>query len=317
MRLKTVEYMGRTACAESEKRKGAALNVIVRLNDAGPFGDLINDISADPDFSQPGRQSAEEIEKCINRAISAPDEAAFGVFLDGAPAGVFVFLILAEDRYIEMLAGLSREREAYEEIADLLGKSFPGWQVDFVFNPKNRVICEMLEKRGAELFTEQKKMVLKTNPAPIGLSGVEPLSDKYRDDYSAIHRTDNYWTGDRVLNAPDKFNVYIAADGGKVVGYIDVTKNNEENEPFDLYVLEGYRRRGWGRKLLAKAVEANKPKGMALSVDVDNAPAIALYGSMGFEDSPEPIGRVATWTAGWIETEHNNAGVLTAQPSVK
>ncbi len=272
--------------------------MIVKLNGTDPFGEFINDISADPDFSQPGRQSAEEIENCINRAISAPDEAALGVFLDGVPAGVFVFLILEEDRYIEMLAGLSREREAYEEIADMLGKSYPGWQIDFVFNPGNRAICEMLEKRGAEFFTEQKKMVLKTFPAPIGLSGVEPLSEKYRDDYAAIHCTDNYWTGERVLNAPDIFNVYIAVDGGRVVGYIDVTKNNEENEPFDLFVLEGYRRRGWGRKLLAKAVEANKPKGMALDVDVDNVPAIALYSSMGFEDSPEPLGRVATWIAG-------------------
>ena len=77
--------------------------------------------------------------------------------------------------------------------------------------------------------------------------------------------------------------------------YFDVTKNNEENEPFDLLVKADSRRLGWGRKLLAKAIEANQPKGMMLIVDVDNAPAIALYRSMGFSFDPEPVNQLATW----------------------
>ena len=34
--------------------------------------------------------------------------------------------------------------------------------------------------------------------------------------------------------------------------------------------------------MLAKAIELNRPKAMVLTVNVDNAPAIALYESMGF-----------------------------------
>ena len=47
-------------------------------------------------------------------------------------------------------------------------------------------------------------------------------------------------------------------------------------------VKEEYRRKGYGRQLLAKALQENEPKEMMLLVDFDNTPAINLYESMGF-----------------------------------
>ena len=138
-------------------------------------------------------------------------------------------------------------------------------------------------------------MVLTGEVPAVDTTGVEPLSAQYEEQYIAMHDTDRYWTGDKVVKAPDIFRVFVAADGGTVMGYIDVTKNNEENEPFDFLVKEEYRRRGCGRKLLYKAIEANRPKRMMLIVDVDNEPAIALYRSMGFTHDPEPVSRCATW----------------------
>ena len=140
------------------------------------------------------------------------------------------------------------------------------------------------------------KMALTENTMLIDTTGIEPLSEQYRDQYVAMHSTDCYWTGDKVANALDTFHVFLAVDDGSVVGSIDVTRNNEENEPFDLLVKADRRRLGWGRKLLAKAIEANRPKGMMLIVDVDNAPAIALYRSMGFSYDPESVNhQLATW----------------------
>ena len=141
-------------------------------------------------------------------------------------------------------------------------------------------------------------MVLTEDPPPVDSSGIEPLSEPYREQYVALHSTDGYRTGERIVNAPDVFKVFLAVEDGSVVGYIDVTRDNEENEPFDFLVREDRRRRGWGRKLLAKAIETNRPKGMMLIVDADNAPAIALYRSMGFSFTAEPVSRLATWMTG-------------------
>ncbi len=265
------------------------------LTEFDTYQEFINEINADPDFSDLMIQTKEQMESSLKHALSSQDQIPLGVFSGSAMTGLFVFLVVKEDRYIEMLVGLSREPDAYEEIADWLQTHCSGYQVDFVFNPRNRAIRPMLQKRGAAFFPEQMKMVLTESTVFIDSAGIEPLSEQYRDQYIAMHSTDGYWTGDKVANALDIFHVFLAVDDGSVVGYIDVTRNNEENEPFDLLVKEDSRRHGWGRKLLAKAIEANRPKGMMLIVDVDNAPAIALYRSMGFSYDPEPVNQLATW----------------------
>ena len=269
--------------------------MIQQLTTFEPYWDFINGINGDPAFSEPMLQTKEQIECNLTEALTSRDRVPLGVFSGEKMTGLFVFLIVEEEQYIEMLAGLSKEPAAYEEIANWLSSHYPGYQVDFVFNPKNAAILDMLRRRGATVDPEQFKMVLTEEPPAVDAAGIELLSPEYADQYVALHAKDLYWTGERILKALDMFRVFLAVDGGTVVGYIDVTKNNEENEPFDFLVREDCRRRGWGRKLLYKAIEANHPKGMMLIVDVDNAPAIALYRSMGFTGSSEPQSQVATW----------------------
>ena len=118
--------------------------------------------------------------------------------------------------------------------------------------------------------------------------------DQYAEQYCAIHNKDMYWTGEKVMQAQDRFHTFLAIRDGRVVGYIDVTCTFKENEPFDLFVPEEYRRMGYGRKLLAKALEANAPNAMSVLVDADNVPAIRLYASMGFAKKQNIL--TAHWT---------------------
>ena len=209
--------------------------------------------------------------------------------------GLFSFLILEEERYIEMLACLSRSLNAYEEIGEHLQANYKRFQADFVFHPANALLRAMLTQRNAAFYTEQQQMILSDEHIVTDAAGIQPLSRRYKDQYLSLHGTDTYWTGDRLMEAGDRFRVLLAIDGDEVVGYIDVTVCYEDNEPVDLLVEGSHRRKGWGRKLLAKAIEMNRPKGMKLMVDVDNRPAIALYESLGFVKATGQNSQTATW----------------------
>ena len=259
--------------------------------------DFVSDFQRDPNFSDPMLCDEEQVQCNLIKSIEKPDRhCPLGIYREDHMIGLFVFLVLREEKYIEMLVGLSREKEAYLEALHYLEQCYPGYSADFVFNPGNYLLKELLEQREAEFEPEQQKMVLCKPVLGIDTTGVELLSTQYTEQYCAIHNKDMYWTGEKVAQAQDRFRTLLAIHDNKVVGYMDVTYTFKENEPFDLFVLEEYRRKGYGRKLLAKALEMNQPNGMMLLVDADNDPAIRLYESMGFAKVQGQNNLTAHWT---------------------
>lgn len=258
--------------------------------------DFAESFQCDPCFSDPMLSNEEQVQCNLLGAIDRTNRCVLGVYRDASIIGLFAFLVLRDEQYIEMLVGLSREKEAYLEMFHYLEQCYPGYSADFVFNPGNYILKELLESRNADFEPEQQKMVLGTPVLGLGTSGVELLCEKYIEQYCAIHNKDMYWTGEKVAAAQDQFHTFLAIHDGKVVGYMDVTCTFDENEPFDLFILEEYRGMGYGRKLLAKAMEMNQPKGMMLLVDVDNDPAIHLYESMGFAKIQGQNNLTAHWT---------------------
>ncbi len=255
--------------------------------------EIIKDYAACRDFAA---GFGSEPERLI-RAIGEPERhCVLGIRRGGEMTGLFAFLVLPDERYLEMLTGLSRERDAYAEAFDYLAQRYPGFSADFVFRPDDAFLKAELVRRGAEFDPEQQLMTADAPPAGVDTTGVEPLSERYAAQYCALHSRDVYWTGERVLEAQDRFRTLLAVENGSVVGYLDATTGFEENEVFDLLVTEPHRRRGWGRRLLAEAMGKNSPRRMILRVDTDNTPAIRLYESLGFAKAPGQNNQTAHWT---------------------
>lgn len=245
---------------------------------------FVRDFCADDTFSDPMLANDEQVKNNLIKSIGKPENhAVIGVFRDHRIIGLFAFLVIRDECYLEMLVGLSREKEAYGRMFAYLREQFASYDADFVFNPNNYLLRGALEVNGADFETEQQKMVWVKALDGINTDGVELLTEKYIDSYLEMHNTDLYWTGDKVIAAPNTFRTFVATDGDELVGYLDVTHCFDENEPYDLLVKEAYRRKGYGRKLLAKALEMNQPKGMMVLVDVDDGAAVCLYESLGFE----------------------------------
>lgn len=185
-----------------------------------------------------------------------------------------------------MLVGLSRSREAYAEMLSYLKENYKGYQADFVYNPGNTLLSGLLRDEKAELDAEQQKMVLEREIRHESCHQIELYSSKYRKQYISMHSEEGYWTADKVIEARDRFRILLAIENDEVVGYLDITYKYDENEPYDIFVKEQYRGRGYGKAMLARAIELNKPKGMMVLTETDNIAAIALFESLGFRRRP-------------------------------
>ena len=256
--------------------------MLKELRTLTPYLDFIHACNADPDYRDPMLLTEQQLRRNLLDAPETPHTRVLGTFEGETLTGVFALLVLEDETYLELLAGLSKSAAAYDELLAYLQSAYPGYQADLVYNPRNRLLQRALEALGADFEPEQQKLVLRKPVPYVPDARVVSYRPEYRAQYLALHTGDRYWTGERVLDAPEIFRVLLAVENGAVSGYIDLTHNSAENEPYDLFVREESRRRGLGRALLAAAIQENRPNGMSLLVDIDNEAALRLYESQGF-----------------------------------
>ena len=246
------------------------------------YDGFINSFLDNTEFSDPHLTARIEAGEKLEDMIARNDHHCFVTENANGISGLFILLEIPKEKYLEMLIGITRDESAVEELLSFIAKNYPGYEADFVFNPRNYLIKDGLTKRGADFDKEQLKMVYTHKMPECKTPCVEPLSAEYTEQYLEMHSKDVYWTGEKVIKASDRFKTFVAIENSTVVGYIDVTHCFAENEPYDILVKEEYRRKGYGRQLLVKALQENEPKDMMLLVDFDNEPAINLYESLGF-----------------------------------
>ena len=216
-------------------------------------------------------------------ALKRKDEYSFAVIENGAIKGIFVWLIIPDEKYIEMLIGFTKSKKAFREMLLYMENKYRGYKADFVINPKNFALCQPLKENGAVFDTEQQKMVHIGVVPNVDISSIELYTEKWKEQYCKLHSTETYWTAERVLLAKDRFMVLLAIKDGQVQGYLDVTYSFETNEPYDIFMKPEYRYQGYELGLLAKAIELNKPHQMMVLVDVDALEDIAIYTAAGFK----------------------------------
>ncbi len=253
--------------------------MIQEIRSFARYEEFIRKIAADPDRKDPHFTYNENN---LYYATENSNAKAYIVTEDNIVTGLFAWLVLPEEAYIELLAGLSGSGDAFREMLAFLEKAYPHCQMDFAINPKNTALRRVLEEKGAAFDPEQVKMRRE------GAATVQPhhnitlLSPAFEEQYRALHDTETYWTADKVLAAGDRFRVFIAAEGQRLLGYLDVTYAYEENEPYALWVNEAYTGQGYEEALLAAAAAANAPNRMIAFIDADDAAMNKIYRAAGF-----------------------------------
>ena len=259
--------------------------MIKKLKNIDEYIDFINKINSTDNYSDPMLSNEVQIKCNLLESVNKKDNIIFGVFdHNNNIIGFFVFLVIEEEKYAEMIVGLSDNEFAYYELFNYLFDNYKGYNIDFVYNPNNNYLNKLLNEYNANFEVEQQKMqLIKYNNNIKRKNEVILYSDKYKEQYVNLHLKEAYWTGDKVLTAFNKFRVILAIKDNKVVGYIDITHKYEENEPYDVFVKEEYRNMGIATDMLSYAIELDKNKRIMLLVDIDNEIAIRLYEKLGFK----------------------------------
>ena len=253
--------------------------MIQKIYSFDEYEGFINELNEHPQYSDPHFSYDKNN---LYRSLKSKDKHAFVVLENGIVKGLFVFIILPDDRYIEMLIGFTKVEEVFTEMLEYMENNYCGYQMDFVFNPLNTAIFEPLKLKGAIFEPEQMKMIQDGSVPNASTNDIEQLSDKWMKQYCDLHSTDTYWTAQRIISALDKFRVFLVVKDGKVLGYLDVQNCYDTNEIFALYIKPEASSRGYELSLLTKAIELNKPNQMMGVVDVDNEEEVELYTAAGF-----------------------------------
>lgn len=253
--------------------------IIKEIRSFEGYDGFISGLAEHPLYSDPHFSYSKEN---LYSSLKRKDEYAYSVSENGKTVGLFVWLVVPADRYIEMIIGFTEKEEAFEEMLSYMERKYRGYVMDFVFNPLNSAVSRPLKARGAIFEPEQQKMILNGSGPDVPTDGIELLSEKRIGQYCGIHSTNTYWTAERILSAPDKFRVLLAVENGRVQGYLDVQSGCEVNEIYDLYIKPEAAQQGCKTALLAKAIELNKPNKMMVAVDADAGAEIDFYTAAGF-----------------------------------
>ncbi len=253
--------------------------IIQKIRSFEKYESFIGELARDPLYSDPHFTFDKEN---LYSSLERQDEFTFAVLENEEPQGIFVWLVLTNDQYIEMIIGFTKKEEAFSEMLSYMERKYQGFNMDFVFNPLNPAISRTLKMKGAAFDPEQQKMMQNGIVPSVSTDQIELLSEKWTKQYCDLHNKDTYWTAERILSDKNNFRVLLAVKEGLVQGYLDITCGHEMNEIYDLFVKPEAIRQGYELALLAKAIELNSPHQMMVVVDVDANLEIELFTAAGF-----------------------------------
>lgn len=135
--------------------------MIKKLKNIDEYIDFINKINSTDNYSDPMLSNEVQIKCNLLESVNKKDNITFGIFdHNNNIIGFFVFLVIEEEKYAEMIVGLSDNEFAYYELFNYLFDNYKGYNIDFVYNPNNNYLNELLKEYNANFEVEQQKMQL-------------------------------------------------------------------------------------------------------------------------------------------------------------
>ena len=181
--------------------------------------------------------------KQFERMIHHPNDELL-VSTDGDDIlGLLALLVEPEDKYLEFVGGVFAE-DNYVAVANEFFKyirdKYKGYLLDAAYPEENVQAIEFMESVGAKLIGFDYEYRIKNDnfkSFPM-TDDVIYLNEKYYEDFIKHHDRMNsnvYWTGKKLIDALDKFDILIALENDRVIGSIVLGKFNKKVD--EIYFL--------------------------------------------------------------------------------
>ena len=185
----------------------------------------------------------ESIIKQFERMIKHSDDELL-ISTDGSKIlGLLALLVEPEDMYLEFVGGVFAE-DNYVAVANEFFKyirdKYKGYLLDAAYPEENVQAIEFMESVGAKLIGFDYEYRIKNDnfkSFPM-TDDVIYLNEKYYEDFIKHHDRMNsnvYWTGKKLIDALDKFDILIALENDRVIGSIVLGKFNKKVD--EIYFL--------------------------------------------------------------------------------
>ena len=201
-------------------------------------------------------------------AFSTDNEEILLFEQDGATAGWIQYFYLPEDRYLDTCAFCiaSGMKEALNEFIAFAREHFPGGELYLGFPGENTEAVTVLEAGGFDCIEESfndaidfEDYVLQPEDA-----GILPITRENYELFSALHSQtdcDMYWNSERILDAIDRWRIYVCLRSGKVTGAIYYIADTHMPEIFGIDFHDGIYDSDVYRALLTAALNDCKRRG--------------------------------------------------------
>lgn len=201
-------------------------------------------------------------------AFSTANEEILLFEQDGATAGWIHYFYLPEDHYLDTCAFCiaSGMKEALTEFIAFAREHFPGSELYLGFPKENAEAVAVLESGGFDCIEESyndaidfEDYVLQPEDA-----GILPISRENYEFFSSLHSQtdyDMYWNSGRILDAIDRWRIYVCLRNGKVTGAIYYMADTLMPEIFGIDFPDGTYNGDIYRALLTAALNDCKRRG--------------------------------------------------------
>lgn len=211
--------------------------------------------------------------------------------------GVLALLVEPDDRYIEAIGGVFAEynyEATAKEFYKYLKTRYCGYQFDAAYPEENIQAIDFMKSIGARLlgYDFEFKLHKSEYKAFPETDNIVRLNSKFYKSFIEIHdkfNPDVYWTGEKLINALDKFNVFIALENDEVIGSVVISNlSNKTEEIYFIEVEESKQNHGYGTALMNKAIQnafRNGTDEIMVMAEKDNLTAIHILEKFGFRET--------------------------------